>query len=338
MKYAKITKNGLNSLIEEHIQSGKASVIGVVEKGTRYAFNELEAVSDLVLDYDVTILPPKKYFIPPVESILSYKVKDASSYKAELDESARVLIGVHPYDLTGIRILDTAFMEDKKDPNYIARRNNTTLIGLYPTKEFKYRFAASADNMDPSETSDAMLCDLGDYYGIELFTDKGRDFFGTGAEEDDSVAEEIEKNKNRIPDGQELPVSASDIPAFLESKEESSVWEDKASKCYSCGSCVLVCPTCYCFNMKEELDLSLEKGQRVRTWDGCMLEGFAEVAGGHNFRSEKAARFRHRIFRKGKYLVDRLGKFGCVGCGRCADACTSDVANPVQVLEDLKEN
>ena len=89
--------------------------------------------------------------------------------------------------------------------------------------------------------------------------------------------------------------------------------------------------------MKEELDLSLEKGERVRTWDGCMLEGFAEVAGGHNFRDQKAARVRHRIFRKGKYLVERLGRFGCVGCGRCADACTTDVANPVEVLEDLNK-
>jgi sulfhydrogenase subunit beta (sulfur reductase) len=116
------------------------------------------------------------------------------------------------------------------------------------------------------------------------------------------------------------------------------VWEVFGEKCYSCGSCVFVCPTCYCFDVKDELDIDLENGRRVRVWDGCMLENFATCAGGHNFRKTRAARFRHRIFRKGVNLPLKYSYYGCVGCGRCARDCTSSIAGPVKVLSYIQDN
>jgi formate hydrogenlyase subunit 6/NADH:ubiquinone oxidoreductase subunit I len=98
-----------------------------------------------------------------------------------------------------------------------------------------------------------------------------------------------------------------------------------------------VCPTCYCFDVQDEIDLSLATGNRVRTWDGCTIENFATAAGGHNFRAKAADRLRHRMFRKGKYLMERFGLAGCVGCGRCAKACVADIANPVDIIGEMKE-
>jgi hypothetical protein len=100
---------------------------------------------------------------------------------------------------------------------------------------------------------------------------------------------------------------------------------------------VAVCPTCYCFDVKEEADDLLKTGIRYREWDGCMLQSFAAVAGGHNFRSTARERYRHRIFRKGKYIHDRIGELGCVGCGRCAMACTAGIADPLSVFHRLRE-
>jgi ferredoxin len=90
--------------------------------------------------------------------------------------------------------------------------------------------------------------------------------------------------------------------------------------------------------MRDEVDLNLEKGERIRVWDGCMLENFATCAGGHNFRKKRSARFRHRIFRKGVNLPLKYHYWGCVGCGRCADACTSSIAGPVKVFKYIEEN
>ena len=61
------------------------------------------------------------------------------------------------------------------------------------------------------------------------------------------------------------------------------------------------------------------------------------MAGGHNFRKERDARYRHRFYRKGKYLWDRMGFIACVGCGRCVTACTTDIANPVALYNALME-
>jgi ferredoxin len=89
--------------------------------------------------------------------------------------------------------------------------------------------------------------------------------------------------------------------------------------------------------MRDDVDWSLKSGERKRTWDGCLLHRFAEVAGGHNFRADRTARYRHRFYRKGKYLWDRMGQIACVGCGRCITACTTGIANPVEVYNALVE-
>ena len=125
------------------------------------------------------------------------------------------------------------------------------------------------------------------------------------------------------------------IPELLEESEDHPVWRRKADLCYSCGSCNLVCPTCYCFDVHEDFDWSLQTGERTRVWDGCMLTKFANVAGDHNFRGQKESRYRHRYYRKGLYVFDTIGQIACVGCGRCVGACLPDIANPVSVYNRL---
>jgi Fe-S oxidoreductase len=98
--------------------------------------------------------------------------------------------------------------------------------------------------------------------------------------------------------------------------------------------CTKVCPTCYCFDVNDEVDLKLQKGKRVRVWDSCQIEKFAVVAGGHNFRTRRALRQRHRFMRKGKYQFEAYGLMGCVGCGRCAEACLVHIT-PVDTYNAL---
>jgi sulfhydrogenase subunit beta (sulfur reductase) len=65
------------------------------------------------------------------------------------------------------------------------------------------------------------------------------------------------------------------------------------------------------------------------------LEEFALVAGGENFREARAARQRHRMMRKGKYIRERFGTTGCVGCGRCIRACLVHI-NIVDTFNAIK--
>ena len=90
--------------------------------------------------------------------------------------------------------------------------------------------------------------------------------------------------------------------------------------------------------MQDEVNWDLKTGCRYRAWDGCLLENFATVAGDHNFREKRANRFRHRLYRKGKYVPGKIdGEIACVGCGRCITACTAKIANPVEIYNELME-
>jgi sulfhydrogenase subunit beta (sulfur reductase) len=116
---------------------------------------------------------------------------------------------------------------------------------------------------------------------------------------------------------------------------DSPLWDELAEICLACGQCTIVCPTCFCFNVYDDVELSLQEGKRSRRWDSCQLDEFATVAGNENFREHQAARLRHRFMRKGRYLMEKYDELGCVGCGRCARSCLVDIS-PVNVFNALQ--
>ena len=137
------------------------------------------------------------------------------------------------------------------------------------------------------------------------------------------------------PFGRPLNAAVSDIPKIVNSKWQSPLWEKHVARCFSCGTCNLVCPTCYCFDVADDLALDVASGNRTRTWDSCMLPHFASVAGGHNFRPAPAGRQRHRVKRKFEYLPKKHGHGAvCVGCGRCGRQCTTKI-DIYDIVSDL---
>ena len=339
MEILKISKNDFIAFIGQKLKAGEAKTLGVVKKGSHYRFAELKAAAELCLDYDVTILPPKKYLQPPREVLLRYVPKEPGSYVAVNQCEPMTIVGIHYYDLAAIYLMDKVFAEGERDDHYIKKRENSLLIGIYPTKHYKYRFARSVTRGQYRKTADLMLIHVGDELVVEVLTEKGKKYLhGAKTVANDYSMKEIEDAKNLVRDDQKIPIPVELVPQYLSSHYSHPVWEYFAGKCFSCGSCVLVCPTCYCFDVMDEVELSLEAGKRLRTWDGCMLEEFALVADGHNFRSTRSGRFRHRIFRKGKHLPEKYGYFGCVGCGRCADSCPADIAGPVKILKYMEDN
>jgi sulfhydrogenase subunit beta (sulfur reductase) len=342
METVKISKSDFSSLVANKIGAGTPAVVSVKKKDNHFVFGRLESVDEMCLDYDVTILPAsKKYFQPPRETLLKFEPKNPESYIAVNNHEPLILIGLHYYDLAAIYLMDRAFTEGNRDENYIAKRDASVLVGMYPTRYYKYRFANSVVRGDqPYKVADLMLVDMADgNYAVEIVTDKGCELLDKKlTKKSDYTKEAVANAKNRVKDDQKLPIPIELTPEYLTRNHAHPVWKVFADLCYSCGSCVHVCPTCYCFDMKDEVELSLASGERIRVWDGCMLEGFAVCAGGHNFRKDKAARFRHRIFRKGVILPLRYNYWGCVGCGRCAQACTSSIAGPVKVFKYMEDN
>ncbi|NOY80656.1 MAG: Ni/Fe hydrogenase subunit beta [Kiritimatiellaeota bacterium] len=340
MSITKLNETALQSWVDRLI--GQHQVYGVKAKGDRFAFGPLDDAAELRLDYDVTILPPKKYFLPQSQELLKFSRRGA--YQPVGEPAPFVLFGVHPYDVVAIAQMDEVFSKDNHDRHYMQRREKAVIVACDVQKASPNVFAACMGTATVQEGFDVLLTRIGDDYLADARTPKGEALLQRiegGADPDPaSLArrEQLWQDLNRFLMRHELKCAPAKLPGVLDQQEEHPIWKKRAERCYSCGSCNLVCPTCYCFDVQDEVDWDLENGRRVRRWDGCMLAEFALVAGGHNFRATRAARYRHRYYRKGKYLWDRMGQIACVGCGRCVTACTADIANPVEVFNTLLED
>jgi len=337
-----LSKEAFAEFINNLIADNSLNVVGVKSKGEKFAFGPLESANQLRLDYDVTLLPPKKYFFPQKETLVTYDVDSGFQTKNLGESKSNVIVGVHPYDIMALLHMDEIFRETKTDPYYDERRKSSLLIGVNIQKMSETCFAPSMGCATIDYGFDLMLTDLGTKYAIDVGSHKGAELLNKHSKSvTKAFARDIQavgKKKMEIMNAsqQKFNFSTELIPEMLvKFYEKDSFWKDHSEECLSCGSCVLVCPTCYCFDVKDNPALSLKKGERTRTWDGCLLEDFAKVASGENFRNTKETRYRHRYFKKGKYLFERFGFVSCVGCGRCSSNCLPDIANPVNLFNDM---
>ncbi|HSQ48286.1 MAG TPA: 4Fe-4S dicluster domain-containing protein [Candidatus Deferrimicrobiaceae bacterium] len=331
-------KNFVNALIADN----SWNVIGVKSKGNKFAFGPLESSDELRLDYDVTLLPPKKYFFPQRETLFTYNLAGGISAKSAEELKPMIIIGVHPYDIVALLHMDEIFRETKSDPYYFKKRDSSIIIGVNIQNMSKYNFSSAMGCETIDYGYDLMLTDLGSRYALTVGSQKGGELLAKyGLNLSAALARDIQavgqkKREIMAKSQQKFNFAPELIPELLkESYSRSGFWEKHSETCLACGSCVLVCPTCYCFDVKDNPDLSLETGERIRTWDGCLLEDFAKIASGENFRATRPTRYRHRYFKKGKYLYDRFGFVSCVGCGRCSSNCLPDIANPVNLFNDM---
>jgi ferredoxin len=339
MSVKKLSKEAFNGLVDALI-AGEEKVVGVQSKGERFVFGPLDSAEQLRLDYDVTILPPKKYVLPQVETLMRYEV--GGSYESVKEEEKLIIIGVHPYDMIAINQMDMLFSQDEYDSHYMQRRKNVTIIACDVVKASENVFASSMQTATVKEGYDILVTDIGDAYILEAATEKGEALLAKAPDAADATEKDLKKRKviqqkNEAGlDAHKLKCKPSELAKLLEEAYQHPVWEEKAKTCYSCGSCNLVCPTCYCFDVQDDVDWDFKNGKRYRAWDGCLLESFALVAGDHNFRKPRESRFRHRLYRKAKYVPAKIGgQIACVGCGRCVSACVPKIANPVEVYNRL---
>jgi sulfhydrogenase subunit beta (sulfur reductase) len=315
-------------------------VIGIQARADKFDFGPLEKPEDLRLDYDVSLNAPKKFFLLPEEQLLTFRKNKAQSAPAG---KPFVLFGAHPYDLVALRQLDKLFARNNKDLHYLSRREQAVVVAVDVQKPSAHVFSGYLGFEHIEDTYDVLLTKIGDEYLVDAATAAGRKLVSLSEgfkNADDKYLAKRKKIWNENKQAlrrHELKPTKAQIAKQLEKAYDHRIWKEKARLCFSCGTCNLVCPTCYCFDVADRLNWDMASGSRVRAWDGCLLEDFATVAGPHNFRSQREARYRHRYYRKGKYVPDIIGEFSCVGCGRCIGACVTHIANPVEVYNAIME-
>ena len=109
------------------------------------------------------------------------------------------------------------------------------------------------------------------------------------------------------------------LAALLARNLEHPRWDEVATRCLSCGNCTLVCPTCFCADVKDvsELDGTVE---RNRSWASCFDVDHSFLHGGA-VRPTTSSRYRQWLTHKLSTWWDQFDESGCVGCGRCITWC-----------------
>ena len=319
----------------------KSPVFAPVSKKTRFVFDKLESVEDLRLDYDTTILPPKKLFVPTTQDLVTF---ENGKYEDCIKPENKILFGVHPYDIKAISMMDWIHEESNFDIYYHSNRKATTIIGSNVQNHYKHAFFGTVCKELKVMGHDMFLTKITDGYLVDVLTKKGDALLPEGnfADATPTQIEEAADINTKADENcpSKLKNTSLEIKHKIRMYYDSDIWKKRSENCFSCGSCNIVCPTCYCFDIQDEWALDPTSGKRFRRWDACLTCEFSEVSvqgGSENFREERAERFRHRIMRKTSFLNDKLGGPACVGCGRCSGTCTADIADPVSIINEIME-
>ena len=213
----------------------------------------------------------------------------------------------YPANLTG-HLIDRVFGQGKfADPYYVTRRRATAIIGIdFQPDELHFPQSMQAEFVDSG--FDLFLSDLGDDYLVFVGTSRGDDMVVmSGSLLTEPTADDVAEYKRRLAarrTAYRTHVELGDLPEILEMEYYSDVWEELGEHCLSCGSCTMVCPTCYCFDVHDEVAAGGADGARGSgSWDSCLFKTHALVAGGENFRQSRASRVKFRFYHKQRGFV-----------------------------------
>jgi ferredoxin len=296
----------------------------------KLVYRQVEGSSDIVWDFQRTDMSPKTWLFPATEPILLIEQGRETHIQPPALPAPTVIFGLRPCDARGLLAIDALFLnKEPLDERYAQHRTATTLIGLACSQMWETCFCTVVGGA-PNGTAglDMLLTELngsaGDErtYAVQVLSPKGEKLaVGMPGEEHNG---EVSLPEPKLIVG--LPTLHPS--AEWKARFEETYWQRVGDRCLSCRTCTFVCPTCRCFDVRDEV-VSRRPGvqvfQRLRTWDACTLSAYRRIAGGHNPRPTQQSRLRNRFYCKFVYYPEDFGPLGCVGCGRCIDACPVDI-------------
>jgi len=306
-----------------------------VKDGDFHAFMPLSEGKIPDFDFQNTRLSPKSVIYPQSERLFEYTLDSADAEANILKESPkdfspRAIVGIRPCDAHAFQIVRRNFDNPEyRDPWWVRHFESTTLVGLGCNDPCSTCFCTAVGGGPFHEEGlDALVFDLGDRFLIKGVTDKGEAFLTNmngGKPADEAVLKEAEG----LAASASKKITSSPPTDQLKGKKTNDLftapfWEEVAFGCLNCGTCTYLCPTCWCFDIQDEV--SGKKGDRIRNWDSCMFPLFTLHGSGHNPRDAKVQRVRQRFMHKLKYYVDKYDNGAqCSGCGRCVRYCPVNI-------------
>ncbi len=273
----------------------------------------------------------KSFSFPPRELMARYPEESGAVATAA---PSRLLVGARACELRALVYLDRVFgHEPTADPFYQEHREAQVIVSVDCIEPHTtcfcnlvdgHPYATDGFDLNLTPITGGYLLESGTQAGEALLNkimDRLRPATPEALAERDQVRRATEQRLREI--NADFQPARSPTKALVQA-EDQPVWDEQARGCVECGACTQICPTCHCFYLYDQG--RLEQGfERLRAWDSCMWSGYSRMAGAPSGKPNPRARFRsrfaNRFLHKYAWSPRQWDMLGCVGCGRCIEAC-----------------
>ncbi len=308
-------------------------------------FAQVESADEVELEYENALISPACFVLPQREAVFTYAMAEGQppEVRPTADVESHIIFGIRPCDVAAIEYLDRFFMGGEfADDVYARRREAKTLVAMACIHPQNDACWCTCSNAGPVAASgyDLQLTLMDDVYLVESASERGDRLVevagGLLTEADPALTEERERRVEEAFETFERRGNIAQAMRWISGDQTpEELWQELGAKCFSCGSCSLVCPVCSCFDTHEYAEDGV--GARIRVWDSCHFPGYSLEASGFNPRENEPERMFH--YAHHKLCADTFQKYGrpgCVGCGRCVQVCPAQIDLP-RIAQTIRE-
>ncbi|HSD48642.1 MAG TPA: 4Fe-4S dicluster domain-containing protein [Actinomycetota bacterium] len=277
----------------------------------------------------------KRFLFPPRERLATIRRDGTlSAEAAPPQEPPYAFVGLRSCDLHAIAVQDRVFMD--LDPAYRDRRERAVFIGVNCEEPGGTCFCDSM-HTGPRCTIgfDLALTELDDGFVVDVGSPRGADLLAAVQTREPTTEEELasERVTDRARERMGRTLQTADMPDLLYRNREHPRWREVAERCLACANCTNVCPTCFCHDVVDGVNLSGTEATRTREWASCFSQEYSWAAAA-TVRDTRSSRYRQWLTHKFASWIDQYGTSGCVGCGRCITWCPVgiDVTEEIEVI------
>jgi ferredoxin len=273
----------------------------------------------------------KSEFFLPTETVWRATNDDGEVTLSDVKDkpSPVAIVGARPCEIAALGVLDRVLRNGAvPDDRYAARRDGAFVVVVECGSPSGTCFCtsmgtgpAASSGYDLALTELAGSGQLEHEYYVRIGSLDGAEVMALvpNRPADDVLRSRRQAVVDRATQRMGRTLDTDGLPELLARNLEHPRWAEVAERCLSCGNCTLVCPTCFCSDVKDATDVN-GAVERRRHWASCFDLDHSYLHGGA-VRPSTSSRYRQWMTHKLSTWWNQFDESGCVGCGRCVAWC-----------------